>query len=851
MNRTGNPCQLAVLCLLLVGAILATFWPVRHHEFINFDDPDYVTENDWVKRGLHWEGTKWAFTTGHASNWHPITWLSHMLDVQLFGLNPQGHHGMNVGLHAVNSVLLLLLLYQMTGTVWRSAIVAILFGLHPLHVESVAWVAERKDVLSTLFGLLCLMSYGAYARCVSNNQTTPHPTLSPVEAERVIRRSKVAYVLAFAFLALGLMSKPMLVTWPFVMLLLDFWPLQRVTGDGWQVTGNVWKQLALEKVPFLLLVIVSCVVTVLVQAKGGAVTTALNLPLDDRLENAVASCVKYLSKAVWPTNLAIFYPHPETRYPMSDQWPLWVIGLATASLAGACVLTIRRRNQQPYLLTGWFWYLGTLIPVIGIVQVGTQAMADRYTYIPLIGVFVVTVWGLADLLKWYSLAKPVGPAVALAVAIACVIVSRNQITHWQNSFTVFSHAAAVTRHNAPAHGNLGTEYVKRGEVDEGIRHFKAALEADPHFADAAYSLGLVEQNRGNLEPAAGYYRDALSRRPGHVLGNHNLGTVLWLQGNLPEAEIQFRKGLELKPDHLEANVNLGNLLLELRRPAEARPYLERALQLSPGNLDVRLGLGLTAKMQGQSASAIEQFRQILATNPDNLEATLNLGIVLAAMGQSNEAAIHFQQVTQTKPSLGEELILSGRTLAAQGKVHAALDKLTAATYLSPTNTTALETLGQMQAQLGNLDEAARTFERSIELTPGAEAYYFLGAVRALQGNAPAAVTNFNHAIQLKPDFLAALNELAWMLATHPDGKVRDGSKAVELAERACKLAGTSEARYWGTLDAAYAETGRFAEAIQTAEKARNLALASNQPELAATATERVSRYRAGKPFHQQ
>lgn len=827
--------KLLLVCALLTIATLVTYSSILGNDFINYDDPDYVTANDVVKNGLRWEGIKWAFTTGHASNWHPMTWLSHMLDITLFGLKPWGHHLTNLLLHTINTILLFLLLRQMTGALWRSAVVAALFALHPLHVESVAWVAERKDLLSALFGILTLIAYVRYVD----------------KAKGQSPNAKTWYGAALGLFACGLMSKPMLVTWPFVLLLLDVWPLERIERSACNVQRSTVKRLVTEKLPFLALVVASCVITVLVQAKGGAVTTAINLPLSDRLENAVASYLKYLGKTIWPTNLAIFYPHPETRYPISEQWPWWAIAGALACLIGFSALAFRQRRQQPYLATGWFWYVGTLVPVIGIVQVGTQALADRYTYIPLIGIFIAGVWGWHKLTTRFSAQLFISPTLAIMIVFACAFLSQKQITHWQNSFTIFQHTVAVTRHNAPAQSNLGTEYVKRGEVEEGIKHFKAALEADPHFADAAYSLGLVEQNRGNLASAADYYQDAIRRRPDHVNSQHNLGAVLWLQGQTREAELQFRETLRLNPNHLEANANLGNLLLGLRKPAESQPYLLTALQLKPGYPQALLGLALSYKMQGQLVQAAEQFRQIIAVEPGNLEAVLNLGVALVGLSQTNEAVPYFNQVTQTKPQLFEELLQTAKTLAAQGRMEAALDQVTAAACLKPDNVNAVELLAQFQAQTGRLGDAKRNFERVLALSPRAETYYYLGIVHALQGNAAGAATNLQQAIELKPDYLAALNELAWLFATHPDEKIRNGSRAVELAERTCKIAGDTVARYWGTLDAAYAEAGQFQEAIQTAEKTRKLALEKNQSEVAEAAAARLLLYTQSKPYRQK
>src|SRR6266545_2204624 len=403
--KTSSPAKRTILTCLLVGGItLATFWPVTRHDFIYYDDPDYVTENPYVQTGLNWQSVVWAFTTGHSGNWHPVTWLSHMLDCQVFGLKPGYHHLTNVLFHAANTLLLFLVLERMTAAFWRSAFVATLFALHPLHVESVAWVAERKDLLSTFFGLLTLWAYARY--CKESKARGP--------------RAKVFYGFALLLFALGLMSKPMLVTWPFVLLLLDFWPLRRLCYQPGGRFGRDFLRLVREKVPFFCLVTISSIVTFLVQDRRGYVMTVGGVSLALRLVNALVSYVKYLGKTVWPAGLAIFYPHPEIRYPASDQWPLWQIVAGALLLTLISAFAVLRLKRQPWLATGWLWYLGTLVPVIGIVQVGAQAMADRYSYVPLIGVFICLVWGIADVLAPRRLGRPALAAMGLAATVACV-----------------------------------------------------------------------------------------------------------------------------------------------------------------------------------------------------------------------------------------------------------------------------------------------------------------------------------------------------------------------------------------------------------------------------------------------
>ena len=838
MNPAGHTRRNLAICIAaLIASTLLTYWPVLKNEFINYDDPDYVTTNEVVQKGLTAEGFKWAFTTGHASNWHPVTWLSHMADVSMFGMKPAGHHATNLFFHVTNSVLLLMLLWLMTGSVWRSAMVAALFALHPLHVESVAWVAERKDVLSAFFGILTLMAYAHYA----------------VESKDSGLKSKVWYGVALGLFALGLMSKPMLVTWPFVMLLLDFWPLGRATAeDGrWRTEiGTVWKRLVLEKLPFMALVIASSIATVIVQKSGGAVTTAINLPVEDRLANAVASYLKYLGKTICPTDLAIFYPHPEIRYPISSQWPTWIIALGTLGLVTVSILVIRQAKSRPFLVSGWFWYLGTLVPVIGIVQVGTQAMADRYTYIPLIGIFIGIMWMLAGMTN----RNPSGRRLAIGASVVaislCVVATRLQLPYWRDSFSIFQHAVNVTAHNAPALANLGTEYIKRGEYDQAVRLFDAALEADPHFANANYSLGLIAQKLGKGDEAASQYRKAIQIQPDHVLARHNLGLVLWLQGKPAEAETEFLEALRTTPDFSEANLNLGNLLLEEGRPQEGQTFFKTALQNKPDSTTAQMGLALALKMQGRLTEAEIELRNIVRINPEHQEAILNLGVVLVDSGQTNEAATYLNQISRLNPGIRDELFAAGKELFALGKNAAAEDRFAAAAHLNPTNSIILEHLGLLRAQGGKLDSAAALYTRALKQRPSAESYYYLAMIQGIQGQVANTLTNLSLAVAMKPDYLVALNELAWVLATHPQQEFRDGKRAVELAERTTAASGDAEPRYWGSLDAAYAESGRFEDAIKTAQKVIVLANEKGQTNLISSAELRIKLYQQGKPFRQ-
>ena len=562
-----------LLALALAGVTFVVFGQTAGHEFLHYDDPDYVTENPHVLPGLTLANVKWAFTTGHAANWHPVTWLSHMLDCALFGPNPRGPHLVNVLLHAVNAVLLFLVLRTMTQAVWRSLLVAALFALHPLHVESVAWIAERKDVLSTLFWLLTMWAYVAYTR----------------------RRSVARYVVVAALLALGLMAKPMLVTLPFVLLLLDYWPLKRFPAEkGARVSLRVIRPFVVEKIPLFALSVASCLVTVLVQHQGGAVATLSKIALPYRIGNAAEAYAEYLLKTLWPAKLAAFYPHPGASL-------AWGVAILSAFvLAAVSVLALRTLKSRRYVAVGWLWYVGTLIPVIGLVQVGDQAMADRYTYVPLIGVFIVIAWALGEAVA----AKPGWRAVIVAYVVLTMGVlgalTWVQTSRWRNDTALFSHALAVTEYNAVAHNNLGNALLRDGLRDQAIRHFRDALEIDP----------------------------------GHIRAYVNLGQALYELGNIQEAVQLYARALQLAPNHAPAHVSLGVALLKAGHPEEAAQHLARAVQLDPENVEAHNNLGVALAAQGRLKEAAQHFAEALRLRPDHSGARQNLERALAQLKQN-------------------------------------------------------------------------------------------------------------------------------------------------------------------------------------------------------------------------
>jgi tetratricopeptide (TPR) repeat protein len=546
--------------LLLVLGTLAVYLPAARHGFSLYDDGDYVAENRVVQNGLTWAGVKWAFTTWHASNWHPLTWISHMADCQLFGLNAGMHHCVNLLFHAANAVLLFALLLRMTKAIWPSAFVAALFAWHPLHVESVAWIAERKDVLSTFFGLLALL---CYARFVEESKVQgPKP--------------KVFYALALLMFALGLLAKPMLVTLPFVLLLLDCWPLQRFQISDFKL--QIFLRLAFEKIPFFLLAAISCVVTFLAQHNGGAVVSIEKVSLHFRLENTPVAYALYLWKMAWPAKLAIVYPLA------TISTHVLIISAAVLIFISAAAWIGRRRS--PYLLVGWLWFLGTLVPVIGIVQVGSQALADRYSYFPLIGIFIAAAFGVRDLADRFHFPKKILAGAAILILAACLCRTHKQLDYWRDDESLFRHALAVTKDNDVAHTNLGVALQKEGRNAEAMAEYRAALQLAPERVEIHNDLANLLDDAGKPDEALAEYQQALRLDPIATPAHNNLGVLLAKLGRFDDAMKQYAESARLDPADWHAPYLTGKALLQQGRDTDAIPFFRKAVSLAPENLDV-------------------------------------------------------------------------------------------------------------------------------------------------------------------------------------------------------------------------------------------------------------------------
>ena len=825
MHKISDKRWSACIYLALVLSTVAVYWQVWNHDFVNYDDTFYVSRNQNVQSGLTFDSIKWAFTTGHAANWHPLTWLSHMLDWELFGANPGRHHLSSLLLHIINTLLLFAVFRQMTGALWRSAFVAGLFALHPLHVESVAWVSERKDVLSTLFWILTMAAYVWYVK------------------QPCFRR----YCLVVVSLVLGLMAKPMLVTLPFVLLLLDYWPLGRielrngtVKEAGSSGSLSVGRLIA-EKIPLFIAAAASSIITFVVQQKGGAMDYTRDYSFAVRAANAAISYLAYITKMIWPSGLAMFYPHAGDNISISKA------ALSAALLVVITVLVIRYSGSRRYLPVGWFWYVGTLVPVVGLVQVGSQAMADRYTYVPLTGLFIIAAWVLPELLAKWRHRKYAFCACGLTVLAALSICAHLQQRYWRNSITLCEHALAVTEDNDVAHFSMTELLMKQGRLEEAIRHNSEAVRISPDYIEALNGFGVALHKAGRLDEAAASYRKALELNPRYAAVRGNLGAVLVDKGDFAAAVPHCKRALE-NLESVMVRRDLAHALTKLGRLREANMEYRKLVQVLPDDLDIRNKLGMVLAKQGKLNEAAIQFTEALRIDPDCAAAHNNLAIGLELQGKFDEAAGHYRQALATSPNAGIHKRL-GNMLRRQGKLRQSAEHYRQALKLEPFNPNIHSVLGAISTQQGELDDAVKHFSKAVELDPkSASAHYNLALALKKVGKTEEVIRELNEAVRLKPNKVDPMNSLAWLLATCREAELRDPDKAVQLAKRACELSDYKKASLLDTLAAAYAAAGRFSDAVATAEKALRLAEASAQKGLVGKIQERLALYRTDQAY---
>lgn len=873
------------ICVALGILVWIAFGQTLHYGFVNYDDDVYVYRNPHVTGGLTRSGAGWAFTHVYSSNWHPLTWLSHMLDGQVYGLNAGGHHATNISIHAATVIALFLVLWRMTGFLWRSAFVAAVFAIHPLRTESVAWIAERKDVLSGLFFVLTLAAYVWYAR----------------RAWSFVRYA----VVAIAF-SCSLMCKPVAVTLPFVLLLLDYWPLKRWGPSEGRLIP--WR-IILEKIPLLALSAALCLITIFAQEEAVS-----PIPLITRIDNAALSYLIYLRQMLYPSGLVVFYPFPENGL------PLWEIVGAFFLLLAISAFVVSARRRQPWLLFGWLWYLGILVPMIGILQVGAQAHADRYTYLPQIGLYLALTWAAAESGIRWNQHRLLLSGACVAILAALVVCTRNQVSCWQNSHALWTRALAFTSGNVIAENNLGNVLLDEGNVDEAITHLENARQIKPDDPKAAFNLGnaLVQKGRLNdgienltqalqfkpdyaeahinlasallkidkVDDAIAHYQKALQIQPdlavawndlgyarlrkgsvneaiacfqksmqldpNQAVTRNNLGNSLIQQGKVDEAITYYQAALQLKPDYAEAHYNLGAALIQKGRVDEAVVHFSRALQLKPDYDTAAYNIGIALFHQGKVDAAADYFQKALRINPAYAEAHYNLGNALIQQGKIDDAITHFRQALEIQPGQFMTRNNLGYILLQTGKVDEAINEFQKVLQTRPDYPDTHYNLGNAFFQKGKLDEAMDQFQQALRYEPGfAEAHYRLGTVLLQKGDEAGAVTHFQQAIRIKPDFSDALNDLAWELATAPEVSIRDGDKAVEFARHANEIANNKDLDILDTVAAAYAEDRRFEEAIRAARQAIEFAQSSGQKDRLAQLNNELELYQTGRPFHRE
>jgi protein O-mannosyl-transferase len=673
-SRPDNDRSIAsVVCILLAGIVWISFGQTLRHEFVNYDDGAYVYANPRTISGFTPGNVQWAFTHVHAANWHPLTTISHMLDCQLYGLQPWGHHLTNILLHAAAAILLFLALWRLTENIWSSAFVAALFAIHPLRMESVAWVAERKDVLSGVFFMLILLAYARYAR--SN------------------RFSLSRYTTVLILFALGLMCKPTLVTLPFVLLLLDYWPLGRTQRS--QVRGRksavaaplrgalqrrtaAWLHLVVEKIPFFVLSAASCVATILAQREAFAPIRAV--PLQERLANAVVAYVEYIGQAIYPAHLAVLYPYPEGGLNVAE------VIVALLFLLIVSVIFFVWRKTYPFALTGWLWFLGMLVPMIGIVQVGSQPMADRYTYLPEIGLYILATWGAMRLFDKWRHNREVLAVAALLIIGAFAARSYFQTSYWQDSETLWRHTVDVTSRNYIAHNNLAGTLLDKGQLNEAIAHYREAVEIMPNVAQVQSNLGNALVREGNVEEAIVHLQKALQIDPAYAEAYNHMGSALMKKGQAGEAIGYYQKAVQLNTSYADAYNNLGVAFLRTGQVDEAIAYYKKAVAINPESAEMQYNLGNALARKGNWAEAITCYQAALSTERDSVKAAKvrnNLGAALEKLGKSDEALEQFNQAVQINGNYPEAHCNLARMLTQRGRRDEAVAHLREAVRLKP------------------------------------------------------------------------------------------------------------------------------------------------------------------------
>lgn len=775
------------IVLFLVTATLLLYGQTALFDFVNYDDPLNVYENMQVRAGMTWEGLGRAFTTTYGDYWKPLVRLSHMLDWELYGEWAGGHHLTNVLLHAVNAVLLFAVWKRMTKQIWPSAFVAALFALHPLHVSSIAWVTERKDVLCGLFWMLSLWAYARYAE----------------------KPNTCAYFLLVFFFCLGLMSKPMVISLPFVFLLLDIWPLRRLSLST-PLPMVIMRRLVWEKAPLFVLSAVFTVVTYSITSQTGQLAGVDTYSMGARIANALVSYVRYLGKAVWPNHLSFYYQHP-------GEWPAWASWGSALILLAICVLVVWQCRQRPYLLTGWFWFLGTLLPVIGLVQgESAEAMGDRFVYLPLTGFYVMVAWGVPDMLKQWGNPLRVIKIAVCVVLLELGVITWFQIQHWANSESLCRHALEWAPNNAVAHHNLGCALSVQRRFEESVPHFERAIQLRPDKAEPWNNMGFALESLGRTQEALVSYAEAIRLNPRYAAAYFNLGTTLVKLGRADEAIVNYAEAIRFDPSHALAHYNLGLALVATDKCSDAILYFRQAIRLKPDLVEAHNNLGMALALSGKAGEAIDAYSNAIKVSPHHAKAYYNRGVALASLGKLEEAIADYEQAIRYKTDYAE----------------------------------AYNNCGLALASLGKFDQAIFQFDQAIRIKPNYDkAEYNRGLALASQGRMDDAIRSFRELVRLRPSSVFLLNQLAWWLCTAEDPRLRDSAEAVRLARTACEQTRHSQPETLDTLAAAFASAGDFDQAISTAKKAIELSHTAGQKQLAEKIAARLELYQQRQEVH--
>jgi tetratricopeptide (TPR) repeat protein len=859
----AGPRQPALVAAALIVGTMLLYARTLGNDFVNYDDGTYITRNLEVQKGFNLENIIWAWTTIEGANWHPLTWMSLEFDYQLFGLNPAGFHFTNMLLHAASAGLLFGVLWLWTRAMWRSALVAALFAWHPLRVESVAWAAERKDVLCGFFFMLSLW---AYARYVQSEGT---------------RKQVASYLMVTLAVALGLLAKPMLVTVPFLLLLLDYWPLLRLNGhlrrqgDESSSSGRrrgdrldyVYGPIV-EKIPLLCLVAAAAVLTFYAQHTGKTVISMDAIGLKLRIENAIISYVRYLIMLVWPSSLAVFYPYPGSDY------PLWQASGAAILLIGLTGIALLYAAVRPYMIVGWLWYLASLVPVIGLIQVGAQALADRYTYLPAIGVFLAVVWLGADVCRVCKVPSIVCGAVCSAMLAIFCLVTWHQEGIWRDGMALWQHALAVTPGNyvaytdygyvlsfserleeareyflkahelrldlAEPHYNLAAVCEKLDSMDEARQNYERAIQLKPDYAECYFQLGRLLAKEGKTKEAIPYYEKATAIKPNYAEAEEGLAWALSQQGLLDDSIMHYGKALQSKPNDANLLCNLGLVLTRLGRTSEAIDQFHRALQDDPEMTEARQGMAECFVAEGRLGEAIQQCESVLEKDDSNAKVRTLLGAIRQQQGDWQGAEECFRQALQYDPNMVEALNGLGSVFWIKGDLEKAREHFERAIRLNPSSTVGQSNLGMVLAQQGKFDEAARHYGEALQGKPDdvvSRAKFGINLYRA--GKQAEALDQFRR-----------VNQTAWQLATNPDPRIRNGRLALGLVQPMVQVTKERDAELLDTMGAAWAELGNFPEARRVAQKALELLKTQDAAPQRTAIEKHLQSYELGQPFRE-